>query len=276
MMKKWLAAALALLILTAFAFAEEAAETVVVYFQDGSMVLLPTEIANDPQALADYCDTYFPGRLYTQDADSDALDFDATLSEEWTTAQYGEGSRALLVRLVKLGLNETTVVTSQGDEVTVPSHYLKFADGVDAEHLLGVVYAPRTGEASLREEGGGSAKVIETAKSGRIVAVLEYTGGNFTKVLYDGVEGYLRTDCLLFHNGNTPAIGSGVLSVKGNTDGEDDVTIRAEASTSKAKIGAWPTGTAVTVHAKDSGWYIVEYDGWYGWVQEQYLTLTDE
>lgn len=280
-MKKLLITALLLLALLIPAAAaaetsEEVADNIVVYFQDGSRVLLPASIANDPQALADYCATYFPGRMYTSDGNSDALDFDATISAEWTAAQYGEGSRALLARLVTLGLTETKVVTSQGDEVVVPTHYLKFADGVDAEHLLGIVYAPRSGEASLRESEGGSAPLIDKAKTGRIVAILEYNGGNFTKILYDGVEGYIRTDCLIFSDGRGAALGTGTLHIKGNTDGEDTVTIRAEDSTSKAKVGAWKTGSTVIVHGKDDGWYTVEQDGWFGYVQEQYLTLNEQ
>ena len=278
MMKHWLrVAALMMCLLLSAALAEETAENTVIYFNDGARVLLPADIAADGQKLAEYCDKYFPGRMYTSDGDSDALDFDATLSEEWTKAHYGDGSRALLVRLVKLGLTETTVITSQGDEVTVPTHHLKFADNVDADHLLGIVYAPRTGEASIRETEGGSAKVIEKGKSGKVVAILEYNGGNFTKIRYeDDVEGYIRTDCLLFHDGKEAAIGFGTLHVKGKTDGSGKVTVYAEASTSKAKTVVWPTGTQVLVHARNGSWYTVEAEGWYGWVQEQNLTLNQD
>ncbi len=275
-MKKWLMIAFACMMLMASAFAEEMSQDMVIYFQDGGMVLLPSEIAGDPQALAAYCAQYFPGRLYTTDGDSAALDFDATLSEEWTKAQYGENSRALLVRLVALGLTESTVITAQGEEVTVPSHYLKFADGVDAQHLLGIVFAPRTGEASIRETEGGSAKVIEKGKSGKVVAILEYDGGNFTKILYDGIEGYIRTDCLIFHDGKQAPMGTGILHINGNKDGSKTVTIRADKSTSKAKIDTWATGTSVIVHEEDNGWYTVEKDGWVGYVQSQYLTLIQD
>ena len=277
MMKKWLMIALAFAMLTGFAVAEEAPAHVTVYFQDGAMVLLPAEIAGDPQALADYCAQYFPGRLYTTDGDADALKFDATLSEEWTKEHYGQNSRALLVRLVKLGLTESTVITAQGEEVTVPTHYLKFADNVDAAHLLGTVYAPRTGEASIRETEGGSAKVIEKGKSGRVVAILEYDGGNFTRIRYeDGVEGYIRTDCLLFHNGKDAPLGVGILHIDGAKDGSRNVSVYADTATSKARIATWKTGTEVIVHSGDGKWYMVELDGWYGCVQSQYLTLIQE
>ena len=43
-MKKWLMIALAWMLLTGYAFAEETPVDVIIYFQDGSMVLLPAEI----------------------------------------------------------------------------------------------------------------------------------------------------------------------------------------------------------------------------------------
>lgn len=275
-MKKWLMIALACMLLMVPAFAEETPQNVVIYFQDGGMVMLPAEIAGDPQALADYCAQYFPGRMFTTDGDSAALDYDATLSEEWTKAQYGENSRALLVRLVALGLTESTVITAQGEEVTVPSHYLKFADGVDAQHLLGYVFAPRTGEASIRETEGGSAKVIKKGKTGKVVAILEYDGGNFTKIRYEDIEGYIRTDCLIFHDGKQESLGTGILHINGVKDGSKTVNIRADQSTGKAKVAAWATGTSVIVHGEENGWYTVEKDGWVGYVQGQYLTLIQD
>ena len=271
-MKKLLLAVLliALLIPAAAETAEDTPQNAVVYFQDGSRVLIPSSIANDPQALADYCATYFPGRMYTCDANADALDFDATLVEEGAAMMYGEGTRALLVRLVSLGFDSSVVITSQGDEITVPTRYLKFAGNEDMEHQVAYVTAPRTGEASIREKAGGSAKVVQQAKTGRIVAILEYDGGNFTKILYDGIEGYIRTDCLVFHDGEE-ALGTGVLHLKGKTDGSDKVIIRSTNSTSKAKVGAWETGTVVIIREADGGWYTVEHVGWVGFVQEQYL-----
>lgn len=257
-------------LMLALSFAALAEETAIVYFHDGSMVMIPSDIANDPEKLSEYCAKYFPGRGYS--FDMSAGDFDAILSDVWTKAQYGENSMAAGVKLVKLGLYES-VVTLQGEEIIVPTRYLTFGENDDDKHRVGVVYAPRSGEASLREKEGGSAKLIQQAKTGRIAAILEYDGGTFTKVLYDGVEGYIRTDCLIFHSGEDAPVGSGVLHVKGDTDGEKNVTIRSTMSTSQAKVAALPTGTAVTVFSQEDSWYAVEYDGWFGYVQAQYLEM---
>ena len=105
------------------------------------------------------------------------------------------------------------------------------------------------------------------------MVILQYDAGNFTKISYDGVEGYIRTDCLIFFDGQAAPMGNGILHVKNKTDGSANVTIRADESTSAAKVAAWPTGTNVTVHSGNSKWYLVEYDGWCGYVQAQYLNV---
>lgn len=268
-MKTWLKLALLCLLLM-LPFAALAEEQAIVYFHDGSMVMIPAEIANDPGKLSEYCNTYFPGRGYS--FDMAAGDFDAILSDVWTKAQYGDSSMAAGVRLVQLGVYES-IVTLQGEELTVPTQYLQFGENKDAAHRIGVVYAPRSGEASLREAEGGSAKLIQQAKTGRVVAVLEYNGGTFTKILYDGVEGYIRTDCLIFHSGEKAPMGEGTIHVKGATDGAKNVTVRATASTSQAKVTTLKTGTVVKVYEHSGDWYTIEYGGWFGYVQDQYLTM---
>lgn len=277
LMKNWLRIAVMILcVLVTAACAEEAASgNVVIYFQDGSMVLLPAEIAGDPQQLSDYCNTYFPGRHYTLDAESATFNYDATISEAWAVENYGEGSRAMSARLVQLGLYTSVVANTQGEELVVPTRELTIRGFEDAAHHVAIVSAPRTGEASLRAEASGSSELVTACKAGRIVAVLEYTGASFTKILYDGEEGYIRTDCLIFNEGDKAPAGTGTIHVKGATDGETTVTVRSTASKSTAKVAALATGTVVTVHGTDGDWYLVEFDGWFGYVQDQYLAMDE-
>lgn len=273
--RRMLALTLALaLMIPAAACAEAADASVTVYFQDGSRVLIPTAIGNDPEALAAYCDTYFPGRMYTVDASMD-LSFDAVLSAEAAAACFGEGSTAVGVSLVTLGL-ETSVVSVQGQELTVPTACLTFGSNKDVKHLIGTVLAPRTGEASLRETPTGNGTKVAACLTGRIVAVLEYDGSAYTKILYDGVEGYIRTDCLIFHDGADVPVGEGVLHVKGETDGKKSVIVRTEANSSSAKVISPASGTPVKVYGMEDGWYAVETEGCFGYVAQDSLTLETE
>lgn len=273
-MKKLLALLLMMTMIPAAAMAEadEYSDAyAIIYFQDGSKVRIPASIANDDQALSDYCAAYFPGRTYSRD-ESLLVPPDAVLSAVWTTQLYGEGSMAMGVWLVTPGLYESIVLTEKG-EVTVPTKYLTFDGNDDADHNVAVVHAPRTGEASLRAKAAGNGEKIAACKTGRIVVVLEYDGGTYSKIRYDGEEGYIRTDCLVFRKGDESLLGTGTLHSKGETDGTDSVTIRSDVSTSSAKVGDWNTGSQVTVYEKQGDWYWVELNGWCGYVQKQYLTM---
>ena len=275
MMKNWLKiAAVLMCMLLGIAGAEEAAENVVIYFHDGGMVLLPAEIANDETKLAEYCNTYFPGRLYTRDAEAAAYTYDVTVSEAWMIKQYGEGSRAMAAELVKLGVHTSVVTTMAGEGLTVPTAELTIRGFDDKAHHVAVVSAPRTGTASLREKASGSGKVVASCAAGRIVAVVEY-GGSYTKILYEDAEGYIRTDCLVFQDTSKAPLGTGVLHIKEAVDGKGSVTIRNTAAKSSSEVAEVPTGTSVTVHAAQGDWYIVEGDGWLGYVQGQNLKLNE-
>ncbi len=247
----------------------------IVYFQDGSRVMLPDSIVADNDALAAYCSQYFPGRVYTLDPDMATFSYDAVIDSEYAALLFGEGSQALSVRLVKPGIYESVVCTTLAEELTVPSKHLILRGCDDMKHHIASVYAPRTGEATLRDEASGNGKTILKAKTGKIVAVLEYTGGTYTKILYEGEEGYIRTDCLIFHEWAEP-MEKGVLHADGQTDGDKTVTVRATASSSNAKVTSAPVGTKVNVWEKSGEWYAVEFDGWYGYVHGQYLQIEAE
>lgn len=279
-MNKWLkliCVLLTVLTAAAFAVAEEAAEEdVIIYFQDGSRVSIPAEIANDEQSLADYCNKYFPGRAYTKDADAAVFNYDTTIAADWVASQYGEGSRAMSARLVKLGLHTSVVASTDGAELAVPTRYLTMYGNDDMEHHVAIVSAPRTGKASMREKAASSSEVLASCLAGRIVAVVEYSNASFTKILYEEEEGYIRTDCLIFNDGSKAPMGEGTVHIKDAVDGKSTVTIRATASKSSAKVAAIPTGTVVTVHDTEGDWYAIEWDGWFGYIQDQYLKLNEE
>jgi len=244
-----------------------------VYFEDGGYVKLHDLIVYDAEALAAYCNQYFPGRAYSFNVFAPAFEGDAEIMKEWMVAQYGEGNGALPVKLVTLGL-QYSVVATRDEELTVPTEYLDFDGDTSVKHRVGAVLAPRTGEASLRDQATGSAKVIKMCKAGRLVAVLE-TGSTYSKIRYDGVEGYIRTDCLAYPEKTANPLGEGIIHVKGATDGKTRVAARCTASTSSVMVSEWATGTSVKVYTKQGSWYAVEKDGWFGYVQQQYLTIQE-
>ena len=274
-MKHWLRiAALMMCLLLTAAFAEETAKNVVIYFNDGAMVLLPADIANDEQKLTEYCNQYFPDRMYARDPGS--FVYAATISEAWSAKQFGEGSKALSVTLSRLGVYESVVTNIKGEEMIVPTAELTIRGFTDKEHHVAVISAPRSGNASIREKASGSAKTVANGAAGRIVAVLECTSATYTKILYDGVEGYIRTDCLIFQDTAKSPAGNGIVHFKDAVDGKAKVTVRNTASKSTAKVADVPTGTEVSVYGTEGDWYIVEGDGWMGYIPKQNLKTSEK
>lgn len=253
------------LLLASSAAEDAGARHVIIYFTDGSRVSIPDRIADDDRALAEYCSTYFPGRPYAR---TETSSLDTTISQAWMTARYGAGSRAMSVRLVKLGLNESEVETISGERLTVPTRELTMHGNEDMAHHVAVVNAPRTGEASFRVEANGTGALAGSCKAGRIVCVLSYSGGAYTGILCEGRAGYIRTDCLIFHAGDRAPLGTGAVRVDA-----DGVTVRAGAADSTAKVTDLPAGTAVIVHGLEEGWYAVECDGLYGYVPTQSIVM---
>lgn len=267
-MKRWLqVAAMVICLLFSAAFGEEKTGNVIVYFQDGAMVLLPSDIANDDQKVADYCHRYFPGRMYAKDPS--AFMYAAVLSEKWVAEQYGEGS-AMSVTLKKLGVFTSIVTTAKGEELTVPTAELTIRGFEDKVHHVAVISAPRTGSASMREKASGSGKAVANCAAGRIVPVLECTNASYAKIIYDGVEGYIRMDCLVFQDTSKAPVGTGAV------DGKSGVIVRNTASKSTSQVAEVPAGTVLSVYGEEGSWYLVEGDGWYGYISRQNLKLSEE
>ena len=109
-----------------------------------------------------------------------------------------------------------------------------------------------------------------------MVAVLEFVNGTYSRILYEGEEGYIRTDCLIFQDTAKAPEGFGIVHVKDAVDGKAKVTVRNTASKSTAKVADVPTGTEVSVYGMEGDWYIVEGDGWMGYIPKQNLKMIEK
>lgn len=248
---------------------------VTVYLDDGSKLLLTEALAHDEAALAAYFAERYPGRAYGLTPPPTPTPA-PIVPDAWLSAEKSfMCEQDIAVQVLQLGITETTFMDHMFDVITVPTDQMIFADGVDAEHLIAVIHAPRSGSAALRDKGASNGKKLDACTTGRIVPVLEY-GEDFTLIRYEGQQGWVLTDAMQFFPGGGSTIGQGVLHLKGKTDGEDNIVVRTTASSSSAKVGEWKTGTAVTVLQQEGVWYAVEYAGWYGYVHQQYLTIEGE
>lgn len=200
---------------------------------------------------------------------------DAFLSAEWLMAHVDPNmAQAQGVMVSRLGVSSADVVL-QGETYTVPSCALTFAEGVADQHRLGVIYAPRTGRGFLRAKSSENANVLERCKTGTVVPVLKY-GPVWTKIRYHGVEGYIKTSVLTFHDGTAAPIGTGVASYRGKATGSAVVPVRSKKSNDAAKVADLRTATTVDVLSFDGVWYEIDHEGWHGWLHKSYFTFNGD
>lgn len=107
-----------------------------------------------------------------------------------------EASDAVAVDVVQLGV-VTSIILLEEERMEVDTALLSFGEEIPEEQKLGYVHAPRTGQAGLRETPAKDGKVITQLKAGQLVAVLALEE-DYAHVNVQGVEGWLRLDCLKY------------------------------------------------------------------------------
>ena len=137
-----------------------------------------------------------------------------------------------------------------------------------------LIYAPRTGSASLRDKASGKGKVIEKYKDGTIVSIVE-EGSKFTQVLVDGKVGYIINSALEKLDPEQRPIGEGMLHYKGKTTGRNKINLRCDSDSKSRKIDAWPTGTEVIIWSisENEKWYEIQANGMRLYVEAEYLDI---
>jgi len=167
-----------------------------------------------------------------------------------------------------------SVIEVNGERLTVLTSELEFASTAKEEERLAVIYAPRTGKATMRAKASQNAKMVKNCKAGRYALVLE-KGKNFTKIYYNNAVGYIRTDCLKFYPIAIEPWPEGLLSLNGYTNGLSDINIRNKPEHGSHICDLYQTGTAIRVIEIGDTWTEVEINRVRGYIQTKFLTMED-
>lgn len=167
--------------------------------------------------------------------------------------------------------DEETIAPSPADSEAEETPNLPDQAQEDDTRVFHVIYAPRTGKATLREKGDKKAAALGTCVNGKVVTLLEW-GSDFSRILDEGKEGYVLTSCVQEHKMHAQCP-TGRLTLKGKTDGKDRINLRQKATKNSEKVTALPTGTEITVIEQKNDWSEIIADGIYGFVQNQYVEV---
>ena len=140
------------------------------------------------------------------------------------------------------------------------------------------------GSLNLREYARSGSKVLLTIPNGAAVTVY-VRGGTWCSASYQGTAGYVMTSYLRFSSDPTPtptstpaatatpvspnvSVGTGMVTTSGGT-----VNLRAQASSSAKVLLSVPNAGIVTIHARGPEWTAVTYNGTFGYIMSQYITV---
>lgn len=181
------------------------------------------------------------------------------------SAKYVSSDSDTVINVVikTVGIAQSSVLID-GQQRTVSTKDLSFAEAVKETQKLAIVFAPLTGKATLRRSPSSGAHLIDNCKAGSIVPVLAVEG-DYAVTLYQGRKGYIKTSSLQFSPARD-AIGTATVDNAGRT-----VNLRLSRSTSAHVVCRLESGRQVVVLSKTANWYEVETNGMWGYIKKGFL-----
>lgn len=126
--------------------------------------------------------------------------------------------------------------------------------------------ATTTSALNLRASASTSAKILLTMPQGAKV-IVQSTSNGWSKVTYNGTEGYACADYLKDSSSVSSSFGVGTIT-------GSDVRMRSGAGTNYSILGTYGKGTQMTVTGVSGNWYAVSYNGKTGYVSSDYMKVT--
>lgn len=195
-----------------------------------------------------------------------------------TVRMVDENGEEQPVTLVTLG-TAVSVVKCDKEKITIPTADLRWDTSADADEMLAVIKAHKSGKASLRVKASSKSTCIEKITTNRIVLVLE-KGKTFTKVLHEGTVGYIINTALTYYPVGGVAEGEdapkpGWVSFRGKLNSRNTVNIRQNGKNGSRILTDFIAGTPIMVFSQDERWSEIDVGGYRAYILNEYVTLDD-
>ncbi len=130
-----------------------------------------------------------------------------------------------------------------------------------------VLYAKATTTVNVRSSDSEQADKLGKVAEGDRVQVIEHQVNGWSKILFEGKDGYIKSDYLQPEEAGTPAGSVAEKTAKATTN----VNMRAEANQSSERICVVAGGDTVEVLSEANGWSQIRYQGRVGFVKSAYI-----
>ncbi len=128
-----------------------------------------------------------------------------------------------------------------------------------------VMYANATTTVNVRSSDSENADKLGKVSGGDRIKVLEQRVNGWTKVEYEGKEGYIKSEFLEMAENAANAEVIGTVTAKTN------VNVRAAASQSAERLGGIVAGDELELLGKEGDWCKVKYNGQIGYIKSEFV-----
>lgn len=130
----------------------------------------------------------------------------------------------------------------------------------------GPQYATANTTVNVRKSDSENAEKMGKVSRGARIQVQEVRINGWTKILYEGKDGYIKSQYLQL---DESAEG---LEVIGTVTATVNVNVRAAADQNSARLGGLPGGDSLELLAEENGWCKVKFNAQIGYVKSEYVT----
>lgn len=130
----------------------------------------------------------------------------------------------------------------------------------------GPKYATATTTVNVRSSDSEQADKLGKVSGGQRVQVQEVRVNGWTKILYEGKDGYIKSSYLQMEESAADQ------TVIGTVTATTNINVRSAASETSERLGVLAGGESLDLLAEENGWCKVNYNGQVGYVKSEYVT----
>lgn len=134
-------------------------------------------------------------------------------------------------------------------------------------------YAVTTTTVNVRASDSEQADKLGKAEGGTTLQVLEQRANGWSKVLFEGQEGFIKSEYLQAAGTDAAVQGQSAdgIQAMGTVTATTNINVRASASESADKLGILSGGDTAELIANDGEWSRIRYNGQVGYVKSEYI-----
>lgn len=130
----------------------------------------------------------------------------------------------------------------------------------------GPQYATATTTVNVRSSDSEQADKLGKVSGGTRVEVLEIRVNGWTKIMYEGKDGYIKSEYLQMEES------AGGVEAVGTVTATAAVNVRSAANETANRLGVLPMGESLDLLGNEGDWCKVRYNGQVGYVKAEFVT----